>query len=129
MVEILIVDDIPTAINGLRLRLALEPDLVVAGEATDGREALKLAQALQPDMVVMDVAMPGMDGITATQRLRGLAPGTAVVMLSIHDDVETQIRAHQAGAAIFVEKQGPADTLVRAIRNAVPGSPGLSGGP
>lgn len=121
MVELLIADDIPTVINGLRLRLALEPDLVVVSEATDGHEGLKLAQALRPDMVVMDVAMPGMDGITATQRLRELARGTAVVMLSIHEDVETQTWARQAGAAIFVERQGPADSLVRAIRNAVLG--------
>ena len=124
MVTVLLVDDKPVVLQGLRMRLMLEPDLMVVGEARNGRDALTLAQALHPDVVVMDVEMPDMDGITTTKRLRELVPDTAVVLLSVHCDVETQMRAHRAGAAAFVEKRGSAESLVQAVRDAALGITG-----
>jgi DNA-binding NarL/FixJ family response regulator len=118
MIRILLVDDKPTVRQGVRLRLALEPDLIVVGEASDGLEALALVQALQPDVIIMDVQLPGIDGIAATERLRELAPHSAVVMLSMRDDVDTKTRARQAGAVAFVEKRGAPELLLWAIRNA-----------
>jgi two-component system, NarL family, response regulator LiaR len=73
-IRLLVVDDRPTVRTGLRIWLALEPDLEVVGEASDGSEAISLTQALRPDVVLMDVEMPGMDGISATAALRSLAP-------------------------------------------------------
>jgi CheY-like chemotaxis protein len=70
MIRVLLVDDQPSIRRGLRMRLALEPDLTVVGEAGDGATAVALATALQPEVVLMDVAMPGMDGIAALQALR-----------------------------------------------------------
>ena len=122
MIKILLVDDTASILKGLRMRLALEPDLLVVGEATDGNEALKLARALQPDVVVMDVQMRGMDGITTTQWLRELVPAAAVVILSIHDDADTKTQAHNAGAAAFVGKRTPAESLIRIIRDLLPGT-------
>lgn len=122
MIKVLLVDDVASILKGLRMRFALEPDLLVVGEATDGSEALKLALALQPDVVVMDIKMRGMDGITTTQRLRELVPGAAVVILSIHDDADTKTKAHNAGAAAFVEKRIPAESLIRVIRGLLPGT-------
>ena len=73
-IRLLVVDDRPTVRTGLRIWLALEPDLEVVGEASDGSEAISLTQALRPDVVLMDVEMPGMDGISATAALRSLPP-------------------------------------------------------
>lgn len=106
--------------QGLRMRLALEPDLEIVGEAAGGKEALELVQALAPDVVVMDVAMPGLDGIAAAARLHKAAPGVAVVMLSVHGDAETRTRSLAAGAAAFVEKRGAAEDLVAEIRRVAP---------
>jgi DNA-binding NarL/FixJ family response regulator len=122
MIKVLLVDDMASVLRGLRMRLALEPDLLVVGEATDGKEALKLARNLRPDVVVMDVEMRGMDGIAATQRLRELVPGAAVVILSIHDDADTKTKVYNAGAAAFVEKRCPAECLIRVIRSLLPGT-------
>lgn len=98
------------------MRLTLEPDILVVGEASTGDEALVLVQSLSPDIVLMDVEMPGMDGITATEVLRSNIPQSAVVMLSIYDDVHTRARAQAAGAAGFVEKRGAIEVLLATIR-------------
>ena len=67
MIKILLVDDQAAARVGLKLRLGLETDLEVLGEAVDGEDAIAQATRLAPDVVVMDVAMPNMDGIDATR--------------------------------------------------------------
>ena len=69
-IQVLLVDDEATILCGLRMRLALEPDIAVVGEATDGFTAIGLAGRLDPDVVLMDVNMPVMDGIAATGNSR-----------------------------------------------------------
>jgi DNA-binding NarL/FixJ family response regulator len=118
MIRLLLVDDQPAVRRGLGMRLVLEPDMLVVGEAGTGREALTLVQKLSPDVVLMDVEMPEMDGIAATATLRATASQSAVVMLSIHDDTQTRMRAEAAGAVAFVEKRGTTEKLLAAIRLA-----------
>lgn len=118
MIKLLLVDDQPTVRQGLRMRLTLEPDLTVVGEASTAEEALALVQSLAPDIVLMDVEMPGMDGIAATAAVRASARQSAVVILSIHDDALTRARAQAAGAVAFVEKRGKTEELLAAIRQA-----------
>lgn len=114
VIKVLIVDDEQTVRAGLRMRLELEPDLAIAGEAGNGLEALRLTQEIQPDVVVMDVEMPHMDGITAATELK--ATVSRVVMSSIHDDALTRARAAAAGAAAFVGKQEGVEFLIDTIR-------------
>ena len=116
MIRILLVDDKPTVLRGLRLRLGLEEDFDVVGEALDGEAAVTLAMELKPDVVIMDVGMPQMDGIAAIKRLKEVLPGIQVVVLSIHDDADTKARAFKAGAAAYVEKRVLADRLSAEIR-------------
>jgi len=118
MIRVLLVDGQPAARRGLRVRFHLEPDMQVVGEASTGSEALTLVKELKPDVVLMDIEMPGMDGIEATVALRTVVPQSAVVILSIHIDRQTRIRAQAAGAVAFVEKRGTTDTLLAAIRQA-----------
>ncbi|MBI5289166.1 MAG: response regulator transcription factor [Chloroflexi bacterium] len=117
-IRILLVDDQPSIRRGLRMRLGLEPDLDVVAEAADGGSALEAAARTRPDVVLMDVEMPVMDGITATSHLAGLAPAPAVVMLSLHDDLDTRDRARAAGAVDFVAKHQIDRVLTDAIRAA-----------
>ena len=118
MIRLLLVDDQPAVRRGLGIRLHLEPDIQIVGEASTGREALSKVQALTPDVVLMDVEMPEMNGIEATAALRAAASTSAVVILSIHDDPQTRGRAQAAGAVAFVEKRGATDSLLAAIRQA-----------
>jgi DNA-binding NarL/FixJ family response regulator len=115
-ISIVLVDDQATVRRGLRMRLALEPDVEVVGEAESGEVALELVRALSPDVVLMDVKMPGMDGIAATAALRATDPHVAVVILSLYDDLWTQTRAREAGAAAFVAKHRAMTALLATIR-------------
>jgi DNA-binding NarL/FixJ family response regulator len=124
-IRVLLVDDQPAIRQGLRLRLSTEADLVVVGEASDGAEAIVLADTLRPDVIVLDVVMPGMDGFAAAKELRAVVPGSAIVMLSLQDDVASRARALTAGAAVFVAKHEADLLLVDAIRRVA----ATTGGP
>jgi DNA-binding NarL/FixJ family response regulator len=117
-IRVLLVDDQPAVRQGLQIRLVLEPDVEVVGEAGDGAGAISLAQSLRPDVILMDVRMPGMDGISAVRTLRAVAPESAVVILSLYDDASTRAGAEEAGAAAFVAKHQVEETLLAAIRRA-----------
>jgi DNA-binding NarL/FixJ family response regulator len=101
------------------MRLELEPDMSVVGEAGSGEEAISLAQALHPDVVLMDVRMPGTDGVSATETLRATVSQSAIVILSLYDDAETQARAEAAGAAAFVAKHQMRAKLLATVRRVV----------
>jgi DNA-binding NarL/FixJ family response regulator len=120
MIRVLLVDDQNNIRRGLRMRLGLEPDITVVGEAADGESALTMARLLAPTVVLMDVEMPVMDGIVATAELRRVAPKASVVMLSLYDDAATRDRAAAAGAVAFVAKSRMDETLLDAIRAADP---------
>lgn len=125
-IRLLLVDDEARVRQGLRMCMAGEPDFEVIGEADEGTEAVELATALQPDVVVMDVRMRGLDGIGATRNLQDMLPGTRVVILSMHDDLNTRTAAQAAGASAFVGKQegiGRLFDVIRAIAGPGPGTP------
>jgi DNA-binding NarL/FixJ family response regulator len=119
MIRLLIVEDQPNVRKGLRMLLAAEPDLSVIGEVSDGEAALALAASLDPDIVLMDVELPGQDGIATTRALHLMLPQARIIMLSIHDDQHTRARAEKAGAAAFVSKSMPTETLLTTIRQVV----------
>jgi DNA-binding NarL/FixJ family response regulator len=119
--RILIADDHSVVRQGLRMFLALDPELEVVGEAADGAEALRLARELRPDVVLMDLLMPAMDGIAATQEIRRELPDTEVVALTSVLEDASVVGAIRAGAIGYLLKNTEADELVRAIRAAAAG--------
>jgi DNA-binding NarL/FixJ family response regulator len=119
MIRVLLVDDRAAVRRGLRMRLALEHDLRVVGEAGNSGEALVLAGTFVPDVIVADIEMAGVDAVRSIKQLRDVAPGSAVVVLTMNGDKDTRARAEEAGAHAFVEKQGGAEGLLQAIRRVV----------
>ena len=126
MTTIVLADDHHVMRQGLRSLLEAEPDFQVIGEAGDGEEALHVVESLRPDILVLDMVMPGLNGIEVTQRLRQIAPKTAVVVLSMFGTEGYVHKAMRAGAKAYVLKQASADELVYAIREVVNGQRYLS---
>jgi DNA-binding NarL/FixJ family response regulator len=120
MTRVLIVDDQEIIRQGLRSLLAVDPQLTVVGECTDGAEVMDRVSEVNPDVVIMDVRMPIMDGATATGQLRA-ADGPPVLILTTFDDDETLAAALRAGAAGFVIKSAPGEDILRAIETVASG--------
>ena len=103
-IRVLIVDDQPRLLKGLRELLSTNSEWSVCGEASDGLDAVDKAKSLRPDLIIMDISMPAMDGVEATQIIRREVPTAKVLVLSQNDP---EILARQAAAADahgFVEK-------------------------
>ena len=113
MIRVAIVDDQAMVRAGFRLIVQSQPDMEVAGEAGDGREAIELVKHERPDVVLMDVRMPHVDGIEATRQVAGL---THVVILTTFELDEYVFEALAAGASGFLLKAAPPEDLVNAIR-------------
>jgi NarL family two-component system response regulator LiaR len=120
-IRIVIADDHSVVRRGLRMFLAMDPELVVVGEAADGEEAVHLARLLLPDIVLMDLLMPGMDGITATAMIRSELPDTEVLALTSVLEDASVVGAVRAGAIGYLLKDTDADALCRAIKAAAAG--------
>jgi DNA-binding NarL/FixJ family response regulator len=123
-IRLLVLDSQPAVRRGLRMRLALEEDLEVVGEAGNVEEAIPLARDLRPDVVVMDVEIPGGSGLEAIGQLRAGVPHIAVVIFTLRDDAATRERARASGAAAFVAKHRTEEMLLAAIRGARHGNQG-----
>lgn len=117
MIKLLLVDDDPNVLCGLRMRLGLEPDIAIVGEAQNGPFAIRQVEALHPDIVVMDLQMPEMDGLQTSRVLQERAPEVQIIMLSIRDDPTTRFSAACAGVCGFVGKHQSVDALVATVRD------------
>jgi DNA-binding NarL/FixJ family response regulator len=117
-IRIFLVDDQASVRRGLRMRLQLEADMSVVGEASDGATALAALPAARADVMVLDYEMPGLSGVDTLKALAKCPGEVSVVMLSIHDNDVIKREASQAGAFAFVAKQEAGDRLLEAIRAA-----------
>lgn len=125
-IRILLADDHSLVRKGLRLLLERAPDLEVAGEAADGREAVHLAETLEPDIVIMDIAMPQWNGIDATAQIVKQNPRIGVIILSMHSDESYLMRALTAGAKGYLLKDSAEEDLLRAVQTVAQGRPFFS---
>lgn len=110
-----LVDDHRILRDGLRMLLELQGDILVVGEAEDGRAALDGILRTRPDVVLMDIAMPELNGIDATQKIMLKLPKTKVIILSVHSDTEHIYRAFQAGAKGYLLKESAGVEVVKAV--------------
>ncbi|HEX8599677.1 MAG TPA: response regulator transcription factor [Chloroflexia bacterium] len=125
-IRILIADDHSVVREGLRTFLALDSELQIVGEATNGEEAVELARQLRPDVVLMDLKMPKLDGVGATGIIRRELPDTEVIALTSVLEDASVLGALRAGAIGYLLKDTQADELRRAIKAAAEGQVQLS---
>jgi DNA-binding NarL/FixJ family response regulator len=120
-VRVLVADDHPVVRAGLRALLSAEPGLAVVAEAGSGEETVVAARQHQPDVVLMDLRMPGAGGLAAIRQLSADLPRIRVLVLTTYDSDADILPAVEAGAAGYLLKDTPQDTLVGAIFAAARG--------
>jgi DNA-binding NarL/FixJ family response regulator len=123
--RILIADDHPIVIRGLRIVLNAQPDLEVVAEATDGAEAVTQAAREDVHLAILDISMPRMTGLQAAREITHRNPNIRVLMLSMHDNEQYLFEAISAGASGYVLKSAVDRDLVDACRATMRGEPFL----
>ena len=121
MISVLLVDDHPVVVEGLRKLLAAAGDISVVGEARDAAGAIEQARLLRPDVILLDLRMPGASGVQATRRLREQDSASAVIILTSYGDQAYVRQAIEAGADGYLLKSTAPDHLIAAIRAAARG--------
>lgn len=121
MIRVLLVDDHPMVLKGLRLFLQTQEDMEIVGEASNGEEALQAVEVHRPDVVLMDLSMPVMDGVEATRHIKAAHPEVKVIVLTSFSDRDHVLPAIRAGAEGYQLKEIDADALAMTIRSAYRG--------
>ena len=103
-IRILVADDHPVVREGIRGYIAVQPDMVVVAEASNGREAIQQFRVHRPDVTVMDLQMPEMNGIDAVSAIRVEFPGAKIIMLTTYAGDAQILHALKAGAQGYVLK-------------------------
>jgi DNA-binding NarL/FixJ family response regulator len=120
-VRIVLCDDHPIVLAGLRTLIEAEADFELVGEATNGLAALKLINELQPDVAIIDISMPQLNGIMLGRRLAAECPSVHVLMLTLHEDRAFARQAVESGIRGYVLKRSAAENLIQAIRVVLAG--------
>ena len=124
--KVLIADDHGVVRKGLRLLLEQYPELVVVGEAANGREAVTMAASLSPQVVVLDVAMPVLNGIEAAEQILKVNNQVGIILLTMHADESYVLRALHAGVKGYLLKESAEEDLLSAIKSVANGKPFFS---
>ncbi|MBO0720993.1 MAG: response regulator transcription factor [Blastocatellia bacterium] len=117
-VRIVIADDHPVFLQGLRQIIELEPGLEVVGEAGDGNSALQAINLFRPRIVILDIEMPRLDGLAVTRRLREERVPTEVILLTVHREESLLSYALELDVKGYVLKDSAVTDIVSCI-NAV----------
>ena len=121
-INVLIADDHTLFRQGLRKLLEAYEEIAVVGEAANGREAITRIDEVFPDVVLMDIKMPQMDGIESIRLIKKKHPTLNIIALSMYDDAEYVLKAVNAGASGYMQKDVSADRLVDTIKQVQNGN-------
>ena len=115
-IKLLLVDDHPIVLDGIKSHLCAQPDFDVVGDASNGQEALRKAKLTLPDVVLMDISMPHMNGLEAMATLRKQVPNAKVLILTMHESKEYIAQVVRSGARGYLLKDSAPAELVGAIK-------------
>ena len=119
--RIVLADDHPIVLSGLRNLIQAERDFELVGDASNGLAALKVIREQQPDVAVIDISMPDLNGILVARRLTNELPSVKLLVLTLHEDRAYLKQALDAGIRGYVLKRSAAENLVQGIRAVIVG--------
>ncbi|MEM7091589.1 MAG: response regulator transcription factor [Actinomycetota bacterium] len=114
-VSVVLADDSTTIRSMLGSLLEEDPDIDLAGLASDGPQAVEMALSRRPDVVILDVQMPGLDGLRATRRILAEWPEARVILHTAYPDDGLASEACQAGAAGYLTKDQRPSALIATV--------------
>jgi len=120
-IRIVLADDHPIVLDGLRNLIRAEGDFELVGEAGSGLAALKVIRESRPDVAVVDISMPEVNGIVLSRRLAADMPDLRLLVLTLHEDRAYLNQALEAGVRGYVLKRSAVENLVQAIRAVMVG--------
>lgn len=123
--RIVLADDHTMFRQGLRELIERKTNLVVVGEASNGREALEQVQQLVPDILLLDIQMPEMTGVEVARELARTLPNVKIIMLTMYRQDEQLVEAINAGARAYLLKDADASELIGVIERVSRGEPAL----
>lgn len=121
MIRVLVAEDHTIVREGIKQLIGMAKDLQVVGEATNGEQLLETLRQTPCEVVLLDISMPGVNGLEAIPRIRALNNPPAILMLSMHDEVQMVARALKVGAAGYATKDSDPALLLTAIRKVASG--------
>jgi DNA-binding NarL/FixJ family response regulator len=121
VLKVLVADDHPLILQGLRRALEACDDIDVVGEARTGTEVLPLVERRRPDVVVLDLHMPGMDGAACIAEIKRTSPEVKAIVLSASDERASIESATSAGASAYVIKSVSSVDIPALIRQVAAG--------
>ena len=121
MIRVLLVDDHPLFLEGVRAVLGSDPSIEIVGEAGDVAHAIEVAAATEPDVVLMDLGLPDGSGIDATRSVLAASPETRVLVMTMSTDDDAVVAAMRAGARGYVVKGAGRGDLLDAVRTVASG--------
>ena len=121
MIRVLVAEDHTIVREGIKQLIGMAKDLQVVGEATNGEQLLDTLRQTPCEVVLLDISMPGVNGLEAIPRIRALNNPPAILMLSMHDEVQMVARALKVGAAGYATKDSDPALLLTAIRKVASG--------
>ena len=122
-IRILLVDDHPLMLMGIRAMLEGQTDIEIVGTAADGAKALAMLASMNPlpNVMLLDIMMPGMDGIELARRMRAEMPDVALLVLSSDTSLATLEPLLNIGIDGFLSKGSDKQTMLSAIRSVAAG--------
>jgi DNA-binding NarL/FixJ family response regulator len=125
-IRILAVDDHPLVRQGISGLVAIQPDMTLIGEASNGRDAIQQFREHRPDVTLMDLQMPEMNGIDAIIAIRNEFPEARIIVLTTYVGDVQILRALKAGARAYLLKNLMHKELLDTIRAVHAGKKNLS---
>ena len=119
--RVFVADDHPVVLAGVKALIDAAGDMIVVGEAVEGRTALRLATELKPDVMVLDISMPELGGTKVAELLRQASPRTRILIHTVHEENGYLRQMLELGVNGYVVKRSAGDQLVRSIRAVAEG--------
>lgn len=120
-INIIIVDDHPIVIEGLRMMLNSQPFFNIAGSFTSGTETISFIQSEIVDIILLDITLPDANGTELCREIKKISPNTSVIMFSNRSERSIIMQSIQNGASGYLLKNTSIDELVICIKGALSG--------